>query len=407
MTFCAQLEQHTHHFPVSPTPFLTISSFLLLLNFLKHGLLPLLLIGLFLGLPGHLQAQRRPVPNPKAKAGAPAKRSDFFRLKSPTIRYVRPDTTILIETEELPDDASDAAKSIFFNPAKKLSIVSEDTSSLNEGEQRIVEVKEEVKIDSSWIQVAGYYAIWDTHNINPYRVDGRRIRDTLNLKLTEPEKQRYAKMPLVKTPMTSDFGFRGYRWHYGVDLDLETGDSVKAAFDGVVRISKWDGSGYGNYLLVRHYNGIETLYGHLQKALVAPGTFVKAGQMIGYGGSTGRSTGSHLHFEVRYEGNPIDPERMYDFPDYRLIKDNFQITSALFNYYSKSLKYRGGSVPGAATRSSSRGRPTAARRVVTHKVRSGDTLSEIADKYGVSQAQLRRLNGGTAVLRIGRSLRVK
>ncbi|WP_375436024.1 peptidoglycan DD-metalloendopeptidase family protein [uncultured Hymenobacter sp.] len=374
---------------------------------MKHGLLPLLLIGLFLGLPGHLQAQRRPVPNPKAKAGAPAKRSDFFRLKSPTIRYVRPDTTILIETEELPDDASDAAKSIFFNPAKKLSIVSEDTSSLNEGEQRIVEVKEEVKIDSSWIQVAGYYAIWDTHNINPYRVDGRRIRDTLNLKLTEPEKQRYAKMPLVKTPMTSDFGFRGYRWHYGVDLDLETGDSVKAAFDGVVRISKWDGSGYGNYLLVRHYNGIETLYGHLQKALVAPGTFVKAGQMIGYGGSTGRSTGSHLHFEVRYEGNPIDPERMYDFPDYRLIKDNFQITSALFNYYSKSLKYRGGSVPGAATRSSSRGRPTAARRVVTHKVRSGDTLSEIADKYGVSQAQLRRLNGGTAVLRIGRSLRVK
>lgn len=381
---------------------------MLLLNFLKHWLLPLLLIGLFLGLPGHLQAQRRPVPNPKAKAGAPTKRSDFFRLKSPTIRYVRPDTTILIETEELPDDASDAAKSIFFNPAKKLSIVSEDTSSLNEGEQRIVEVKEEVKIDSSWIQVAGYYAIWDTHNINPYRVDGRRIRDTLNLKLTEPEKQRYAKMPLVKTPMTSDFGFRGYRWHYGVDLDLETGDSVKAAFDGVVRISKWDGSGYGNYLLVRHYNGIETLYGHLQKALVAPGTFVKAGQLIGYGGSTGRSTGSHLHFEVRYEGNPIDPERMYDFPDYRLIKDNFQITSALFNYYSKSLKYRGGSVPGAATRSSSsRGRPTAARRVVTHKVRSGDTLSEIADKYGVSQAQLRRLNGGTAVLRIGRSLRVK
>ncbi len=377
-----------------------------LLNFVKHWLLPLLLIGLFIGLPGQLHAQRRPVPKPKP--GTTKKRSDFFRIKSPIIRYVRPDTTILIETQELPDDGSDAAKSIFFNPAKKLSIVSEDTSSLNEGGQHIVEVKEQVKIDSSWIQVAGYYAIWDTHNINPYRVDGRRIKDTLNLKLTEPERQRFAKMPLVKTPMTSDFGFRGSRWHYGVDLDLETGDSVKAAFDGVVRISKWDGSGYGNYLLVRHYNGIETLYGHMQKALVTPGTFVKAGQLIGWGGSTGRSSGSHLHFEVRYEGNPIDPERMYDFPDYRLIKDNFQITSALFNYYSRSLKYRGGSVPGAATRSSSsRSQPSAARRVVTHKIRSGDTLSEIADKYGVSQAQLRRLNGGTAVLRIGRSLRVK
>ncbi|SHL73070.1 LysM domain-containing protein [Hymenobacter psychrotolerans DSM 18569] len=378
-----------------------------LLNFVKHWLLPLLLIGLFLGLPGQLLAQRRKAPQPKAKAGAAGKRKDFFRIKSPTIRYVRPDTTILIETEELPDEGSDAAKSIFFNPAKKLSIVSEDTTTLNEGGQHIVEVKEEVQIDSSWIQVAGYYAIWDTHNINPYRVDGRRIRDTLNLKLIEPERQRYAKMPLVKTLLTSDFGFRGYRWHYGVDLDLETGDSVKAAFDGVVRIVKWDGSGYGNYVLIRHYNGIETLYGHMQKSLVTPGTFVKAGQLIGRGGSTGRSSGSHLHFEVRYEGNPIDPEKMYDFPDYRLIKDNFQITSGLFAYYSKSLKYRGGSVPGAASRSSSSGKPTAARRVVTHKIRSGDTLSEIADKYGVSQAQIRRLNGGTAVLRVGRVLRIK
>ncbi|UYZ65188.1 M23 family metallopeptidase [Hymenobacter weizhouensis] len=216
-------------------------------------------------------------------------------------------------------------------------------------------------------------------------------------------------MPLNSTPLTSDFGFRGYRWHYGVDLDLNTGDSVKAAFDGVVRITKWDGSGYGNYILVRHYNGIETLYGHLQKSLVTPGTFVKAGQLIGYGGSTGRSTGSHLHFEVRYEGNPIDPEKMYDFPDYKLIQDNFQVTAALFAYYSKALRYRGGSVPGAGSGSSSRssGKPTQARRTVTHRIRPGDTLSEIADKYGVSQAQLRRLNGSVGTLRPGRTLRIK
>ncbi|OWP63091.1 peptidase M23 [Hymenobacter amundsenii] len=361
-----------------------------------------------LSLPGQLLAQRRKVPQTKAKAGSPDKRKDFFRIKSPTIRYVRPDTTVLIETEELPDDNSEAAKSIFFNPAKKLSIVSEDTTSLNEGEQHIVEMKEEVQIDSSWIQVAGYYAIWDTQNINPYRVDGRRIQDTLNLRLIEPEKQRYAKMPLNATPITSDFGFRGYRWHYGTDLDLETGDSVKTAFDGVVRLVKWDGSGYGNYVLVRHYNGIETLYGHMQKAVVTPGTFVKAGELIGYGGSTGRSSGSHLHFEVRYEGNPIDPEKLYDFPDYHLIKDNFQITSGLFAYYSKSLKYRGGSVPGAgSSSSSSRSKPTQARRIVSHKIRSGDTLSEISQKYGVSQAQIRRLNGNVSTLRIGRTLRIK
>ncbi|MCB2409994.1 peptidoglycan DD-metalloendopeptidase family protein [Hymenobacter sp. BT178] len=208
-------------------------------------------------------------------------------------------------------------------------------------------------------------------------------------------------MPLRSTPLTSDFGFRGYRWHYGVDLDLETGDSVRSAFDGVVRISKWDGGGYGNYLLVRHYNGIETVYGHLSKALVAPGTFVKAGQLIGRGGSTGRSTGSHLHFEIRYEGNPIDPERMYDFPDYKLLKDNFQITSALFDYYSKALKAK------AAAKKRSASAASAARRVVTHRIRSGDTLSEVAQKYGVSQAQLRRLNGNVKTLRPGKTLRIK
>jgi len=371
-----------------------------LLDSLKYGLF-LLLLGLLLA-PQHAEAQRRKVAEPKAKAGSAGKRSDFFRIKSPSIRYVRPDTTILIETKDLPDDNSDAAKSIFFNPAKKLSIVNEDTTTLNEGGQQIVEMSDEVLIDSSWIKVAGYYAIWDTHTINPYRVDGRRIRDTLNLHLTDPPRQRYAKMPLNTTPTTSGFGFRGYRWHYGTDLDLETGDSVRAAFDGVVRISKWDGSGYGNYLLVRHYNGIETLYGHLSKPLVTPGTFVKAGQVIGLGGSTGRSSGSHLHFEVRYEGNPINPSEMYDFPDYKLWKDNFQITASLFNYYSRALRSRG-----ASSSHSSGGRPTAARRVVSHRIRSGDTLSEIAEKYGVSVSKLKQLNKGTSTLRPGRTLRVK
>jgi len=382
-----------HHFTISP---LYYSS---LLDSLKYGLVLLLLWVLLV--PRHAEAQRRKAAQPKAKAGAAGKRSDFFRIKSPSIRYVRPDTTVLIETQDLPDDNSEAAKSIFFNPAKKLSIVNEDTTTLNEGEQHIVEMSDEVLIDSSWIKVAGYYAIWDTHNINPYRVDGRRIRDTLTLRLTDLPRQRYAKMPLTTTPTTSGFGFRGYRWHYGTDLDLETGDSVKAAFDGVVRISKWDGSGYGNYLLVRHYNGIETLYGHLSKALVTPGTFVKAGQVIGLGGNTGRSTGSHLHFEVRYEGNPINPAEMYDFPDYKLWKDNFQITSSLFNYYSRALRSRSGS------RSSSAARPSAARRTVTHRIRGGDTLSEIAERYGVSVSKLKQLNKGTSVLRPGRTLRIK
>jgi murein DD-endopeptidase MepM/ murein hydrolase activator NlpD len=154
---------------------------------------------------------------------------------------------------------------------------------------------------------------------------------------------------------------------------------------------------------VRHFNGIETLYGHLSKSLLPVGTFVKAGQVIGLGGSTGRSTGSHLHFEVRYEGNPINPTLMYNFPGYQLRSDNFTITSALFSYYSQALR-RG---RGSRGRTSSP-EPTAARRVAQHQIRSGDTLSEIAERYGVRVSALKKLNPGLSnVLRPGKKLRVK
>ena len=366
--------------------------------FLRPALL--LLLCWLVGLPAaQAQQGRKPRtvktrPSGRSKSAA---QKDFFRIKTPTIHYVQPDTTTVVETEELPDDNSDAAKAEPFNPKRELSIVSEDTTSLDEGEQQIVEMKEEVLIDSSWIQVAGYYAIWDTHSINPYHSDGRRLKDTLNIKLVEPERERFGKMPLVRTPITSGFGFRGYRWHYGVDLDLETGDSVKTVFDGVVRINQYDGGGYGNYIVVRHYNGLETLYGHMSKALLKPGTFVKAGELIGYGGSTGRSTGSHLHFEVRYEGNPLNPLEVYDFPDYKLRQDNFTITSALFAYYDRALR--------AKQRAAAA--PSRARRSVIHTVRRGDTLSGIAHKYGVSVSSLQRLNSRTRVLQPGQKLRIK
>jgi len=325
-------------------------------------------------------AQKK-TPTPKSK--------EFFKVKAPKIQYVKPDTTVLIEVEELPDPASDANKSVPFNPSKKLSIVSEDTSSLDLGEQSIVEISEEILMDSTWIKVAGYYAIWDTHNINPYKMDGRQLKEEKPLQLVDKQNNRVSKMPLVSTPITSDFGFRGYRWHYGTDLDLDTGDSVRSVFDGVVRIVKWDGGGYGNYIVVRHYNGIETLYGHLSKQLVKIGQFVKAGDLIGWGGSTGRSSGPHLHFEVRYMGNPFDPERMYDFPDYVLMSEEFKISSALFNYYNQVKKVK-------------------ARKVTYHTIRSGEVLGTIARKYGVTVSQITRLNGISTrtILRPGRRLRI-
>lgn len=322
---------------------------------------------------------------PKAKS-----KRDFFRVKVPKIRYVKPDTTVLLESSELPEENAGKSPSKRFNPAKKLSIVSEDTSTLDLGEQSIVEVSEEVQIDSTWIKVAGYYAIWDTRNINPYNMDGRQLKEAKEIKLVDASNNRLASMPLVSTPITSDFGFRGYRWHYGTDLDLNTGDSVRTVFDGVVRIVKYDGSGYGNYVVVRHYNGLETLYGHLSKQLVKTGQYVKAGDLIGWGGSTGRSTGPHLHFEVRYMGNPFDPERIYDFPDYVLMSEQFKISSTLFNYYNQVKR-------------------TKARRSVYHTVRSGEVLGTIARRYGTSAAAIARLNGISTktTIRAGRKLRVK
>jgi murein DD-endopeptidase MepM/ murein hydrolase activator NlpD len=315
---------------------------------------------------------------------------DFFKVKTPKIQYIKPDTTVLMESENFPDEKSGKSKSPRFNPAKKLSIVSEDTSTLDLGEQSVVEVSEEVQIDSTWIKVAGYFAIWDTRNINPYKMDGRQIKEEKPIKLVDASNNRLAAMPLTTTPITSDFGFRGYRWHYGTDLDLNTGDSVRTVFDGVVRIVKYDGSGYGNYVVVRHYNGLETLYGHLSKQLVKTGQYVKAGDLIGKGGSTGRSTGPHLHFEVRYMGNPFDPERMYDFPDYVLMSEEFKISAALFNYYNQVKKTR-------------------ARKSVYHTVRSGEVLGSIARRYGTSAATLAKLNGISTrtTIRAGRRLRVK
>lgn len=317
------------------------------------------------------------------------KSKDFFKIKTPQIKYVKPDTTTLIEFQEFPDDKSEASKSIF-SPAKKLSIVSEDTTTLDLGEQSIVEMSEQVQIDSSWIKIAGYYAIWDTRSVNPYRMDGRQIKEAIPLKLVDEARNRFSKMPLESTPITSDFGFRGYRWHYGTDLDLDTGDSVDAAFDGVVRIAAWDGGGYGNYVVVRHYNGLETLYGHLSKTLVKVGQFVKAGQLLGKGGSTGRSTGPHLHYEVRYQGNPIDPERLYDFPEYRLLQSDFVVTSALFDYYNSLRKRK-------------------VQRAVYHTVRRGEVLGTIARRYHTSVTQLARLNriSTRSTIRAGRRLRVK
>jgi murein DD-endopeptidase MepM/ murein hydrolase activator NlpD len=134
----------------------------------------------------------------------------------------------------------------------------------------------------------------------------------IEIELYNVDKEQYWSAPLQNTTLqTSPYGMRNGRMHAGIDLGLRQGESVFAVFDGLVKVSAFD-YGYGNYILIEHDNGLETLYAHLE-ARVKAGAKVKAGQMIARGGNTGWSTGSHLHFEIRYKGRRFNPNYVFDF----------------------------------------------------------------------------------------------
>ena len=313
---------------------------------------------------------------------------DLFRVKQPETIYVEPDTVqkttrleepILISEEELEVEE--------FEPEdlkKELSLIAEDTTAFEADSVQLVEVAEELAINEEWVTAQEYFEVWDSYNINPYKVDVLKFPDTVNLVLFNPEDSLSWSPPLETSRVTSKFGFRGYRWHYGTDVALNIGDSVRSVFDGIIRIRKYDPRGYGYYIVVRHMNGLETLYGHLSKQLVQVGQEVKAGEVIGLGGNTGRSSGPHLHFETRYLGAALNPGDLYDFDANAWQVSTIAITKANFAYLKE------------------------ARKVHYHRVRRGDTLSGIARKYRVSLSQLYRLNrlNRKSVLKIGQRIRV-
>ena len=198
-------------------------------------------------------------------------------------------------------------------------------------------------------------------------------------------------MPTPSRTVTDIFGYRPRRgrMHHGLDIKVYTGDTIYAAFDGKVRIAKYDAKGYGNYVVVRHNNGIETLYAHLHKNLVSANQYVKAGDPVGLGGNTGRSSGSHLHFETILMGTSIDPAAMFDFP-------NQKTTGEFYIYRKPGTKYKeNGKVKVAG--------PT--RKY--HTVKSGDTIERIARKYGGSQSRIFELNkiNANTIIRPGQSIR--
>ena len=208
--------------------------------------------------------------------------------------------------------------------------------------------------------------------------------------------------------VTSRYKFRKKRPHKGVDIGLNTGDAVYAAFDGVVRAAlptRMTG-GYGNVLVIRHLNGLETYYGHLSRYIVESGDLVRAGDLIGYGGSTGRSTGPHLHFETRYMGQAFDPERIFDFDRGTLRSDTFLLKK---HYFSINSHY---GMTDQQSLSASKKVPrdsSSSSSAQYYKVKKGDTLSKIAKRHGTTIKKLCKLNGirESKPLQIGQKIRVR
>ena len=218
---------------------------------------------------------------------------------------------------------------------------------------------------------------WINDQIFDYRLQPDSIRDTLVRLVSNGHTfcmPIYGKL------------FRGFMYtHKGLDIKVTRGDTIRAAFDGVVRYAKYNRGGFGYLVIVRHYNGLETYYAHLSKIPVRVNQVVKSGDLVGLGGSTGRSRGPHLHFEIRYKDIPLDPLRVIDFDNQKLIADNFPITRKVFypNDYIESAVY--------------------------HKIKNGDTLGRLASKYHTSVKEICAMNKikPNTTLRVGRTLRVR
>ena len=243
-------------------------------------------------------------------------------------------------------------------------------------------LQKQIRAEQSEYPALSLYPNWNNQYVHAY--GNAIIPDTYTIDLTG------FHMPTPSTKITSPFGPRWRRMHNGLDLKVNIGDTIVAAFDGKVRIVKYERRGYGKYVVIRHDNGLETVNGHLSKQLVEENQLVKAGEVIGLGGNTGRSTGSHLHFETRFLGIAINPIYMFDFPKQDIVADTYTFRRTQ-----------------GSKRAGSHDTQVADGTIRYHKVKSGDTLSRIAKLRGVSVSTLCKLNRikPTTTLRIGQVLR--
>ena len=266
---------------------------------------------------------------------------------------------------------------------------------------------------------------WDSDLVNCYK--------DANVPYTKVLDVRHYVMPIKGNYVTSRYGYRPQfgRTHKGIDLRSAIGDTVYSAFSGRVRLTRFDRGGYGFYVIVRHENGLETIYGHLSRFLVKPDQYVKAGQPIALSGNTGRSTGPHLHFETRFMGYAINPEAIFDFANRCTHTDSYTFSKSTYTKareYAPSKRYASAKKAveqPAETATKSRNskkekepQVTASTRKSTkesrdnsrstYQVHKGDNLGKIASSHGMTVEQLKKLNGITDnKIKDGQVLRVK
>lgn len=246
------------------------------------------------------------------------------------------------------------------------------------------------------------YGSWDTSACHPDLFNQQFPGDSATIYLLDDWSCGFT-MP-YKGIITSEFGWRRRRPHYGTDINLNTGDTVVAAFDGKVRIARFI-HGYGNVVIIRHNNGLETVYGHLSKILVQPEEAVSSGMLIGLGGNTGRSYGSHLHFEIRYLGKAIDTEDLIDYTKGEVKNNAFVLYKEDFDAKYNLRKLHAHKVSKSHAKSRYNGGGVSKGRIVT--VRSGDTLERIARRNHTTVEALCRKNGikKTKVLKLGQKIK--
>ena len=233
---------------------------------------------------------------------------------------------------------------------------------------------------------ADLYDDWDNTHAHSHATE---LPDTFRISL------KNFCMPTDSRVLTSNFGSRWGRQHKGLDIKVYIGDTIRAAFDGRVRVVRYEGRGYGKYVVIRHDNGLETYYAHMSKQLVSEDQDVRAGDPIGLGGNTGRSTGSHLHFETRLCGMALNPALMFDFRNQDVVDDYFTFHKSSYQRESQiATRLRGANVGSGEDVELATAAPAAsyAQESRFHKVKKGETLFSIAKKRGTTVDTIMKLN---------------